>query len=67
MLRTLAFVGVAAVAARQLYKSGALQRFSEDVQRRAEEARANLGGEPSASGAGKTSGASGTGLHTAAG
>ncbi len=34
MLRTLAFGAIAAIAGRQLYKSGALQRFSDDARRR---------------------------------
>lgn len=34
MLRTLAFGAIAAIAGRQLYKSGALHRFSDDARRR---------------------------------
>lgn len=37
MLRTLAFGAIAAIAGRQLYKSGALHRFSDDARRRLEE------------------------------
>lgn len=39
MLRTLAFLGVAAVAASQLKKSGALDRFSESLKTRADDLR----------------------------
>lgn len=46
MLRTLAFVGIAAIAGRQLYKSGALQGFTEDLKRRADEARARYAAQP---------------------
>lgn len=38
MLRTLAFGAIAAIAGRQLYKSGALHRFGEDARRRLNDA-----------------------------
>lgn len=34
MLRTLVFGAIAAIAGRQLYRSGALHRFSDDARRR---------------------------------
>lgn len=40
MLRTLAFLGIAAVAGRQLYRSGALDQFAKDFKARAEELKA---------------------------
>lgn len=43
MLRTLAFGIIAAVAGRQLYKSGALKRFGEDFNRRLDTRRAERG------------------------
>jgi len=42
MLRTLAFVGVAAVAYNQLKKSGSLDRFTDDLKRRANDLRAHV-------------------------
>jgi hypothetical protein len=39
MLRALAFGVIAAVAGRQLYKSGALRRFGDDFNRRLETLR----------------------------
>lgn len=39
MLRTLAFLGIAAVAARQLNKSGALDRFKDDLRTRTNDLR----------------------------
>jgi hypothetical protein len=43
MLRALAFGVIAAVAGRQLYKSGALRRFGDDFNRRLETLRAERG------------------------
>lgn len=40
MLRTLAFIGVAAVAYNQLKKNGSLDRFTDDLKRRADDLRA---------------------------
>ncbi|MET0239671.1 MAG: hypothetical protein ABW184_07215 [Sphingobium sp.] len=37
MLRALVFAGIAAVAGRQLYKSGAVDRFGADLKRRTDE------------------------------
>lgn len=37
MLRTLVFAGIAAIAGRQLYKNGSLQRFGEKAKDRAED------------------------------
>ena len=42
MLRTLVFGAIAAIAGRQLYKSGALDRFSEDLRTRGEQLKAKL-------------------------
>lgn len=42
MLRTLAFVGVAAVAYNQLRKNGSLDRFTADLKRRADDLRAHV-------------------------
>ena len=42
MLRTLAFFGVAAVAYKQLQKSGSLDRFKEDLKRRTDDLRAHV-------------------------
>lgn len=37
MLRALVFAGIAAIAGRQLYKNGSLQRFGEKARERADE------------------------------
>jgi hypothetical protein len=42
MIRTLAFVGVAAVAYNQLKKSGSLDRFKADVKRRVDDLRSHV-------------------------
>jgi len=42
MLRTLAFAAIAAVAGRQLYKSGALGRFGDDLKRRSDELKQRM-------------------------
>lgn len=42
MLRTLAFIGIAAVAARQLKKSGALDRFAESAKERADQLKRHI-------------------------
>lgn len=39
MLRTLAFLGVAAVAYKQLKKNGSLDRFKDDLKQRADDVR----------------------------
>lgn len=43
MIRTLAFGIIAALAGRQLYKSGALKRFGEDFNRRLDARRTERG------------------------
>ncbi|MFT3964432.1 MAG: hypothetical protein QM690_00935 [Sphingobium sp.] len=42
MLRTLAFLGVAAVAYKQLKKNGSLDRFKGDLKRRTDELRTHI-------------------------
>lgn len=78
MLRTLVFGVIAAVAGRQLYKSGALKRFGEDFNRRLDMRRAERGSSSSMGSSGSTmggttgmqgsgmggSGMGGSGMHT---
>lgn len=73
MLRTLVFGVIAAVAGRQLYKSGALRRFGEDFNRRldmrrAERGSSSMGGGGSSGMGGSTgmasSGMGGSGMQT---
>lgn len=67
MLRTLLFGVIAAVAGRQLYKSGALKRFGEDFNRRLDARRAERGSSMTRSGtgmAGTTTGMQPAGMQT---
>ncbi len=40
MLRALVFAGIAAIAGRQLYKNGSLQRFADKARDRADDLKA---------------------------
>lgn len=42
MIRTLAFLGVAAVAYKQLKKTGSLDRFKDDLKRRTDDLRSHV-------------------------
>ena len=71
MLRTLVFGVIAAVAGRQLYKSGALKRFGEDFNRRLDTRRSERGSSSSMGGSSmggntgmSSSGMGGSGMQT---
>lgn len=61
MLRTLVFGVIAAVAGRQLYKSGALRRFGEDFNRRLDMRRAERGSSSMGGGSSGMTGSTGMG------
>lgn len=42
MLRTLAFIGIAAVAYKQLEKRGSLDRFKDDLKRRVDDLKSHI-------------------------
>lgn len=42
MLRTLAFLGIAAVAYKQLDKRGSISRFKDDLKRRTDDLRSHI-------------------------